>query len=138
MKLRKIILLFALLVAPVLISLNTTDVSAAAYYLYGSNLKNSTGINLNLSNTVDQAYNIYLEKNGLGGNDSYSISTPEYNIWKQEGKKYVLNNPRLNSTSDKYLDSVVPEDLNNDSGDEVLANKLNLMTDEINHEIHND
>jgi len=44
MKLRKIILLFALLVAPVLISLNTTDVSAAAYYLYGSNLKNSNGI----------------------------------------------------------------------------------------------
>lgn len=102
----------------------------------GSNIV--TGINLNLSNTVDQAYNIYLEKNGLGGNDSYSISTPEYNIWKQEGKKYVLNNPRLNSTSDKYLDSVLPEDLNNDSGDEVLANKLNLMTDEINHEIHND
>ncbi|WP_126322017.1 hypothetical protein [Companilactobacillus musae] len=59
-------------------------------------------------------------------------------IWKQEGRSFELNNPELNHTSDDYVDSVVPENSNNDNGEKEMVNKLNLMTNEINHEIHND
>lgn len=59
-------------------------------------------------------------------------------IWKQEVRSFELNNPELNHTSDDYVDSVVPENSNNDNGEKEMVNKLNLMTNEINHEIHND
>lgn len=94
-----------------------------------------TGIIPNKSDTPNVEYNEYLESNDLGGEDSYSISVPEYNVWlkTRANDKFNINNKELNepNTSKTYTKYAI-----NNNAKKSITQKLNETTDEINNKFN--
>lgn len=88
------------------------------------------GISQNRFND-DPEYNSYLKKNGLGNFDSWTISTPEYEMWIDRDKNHTFesNNPELQSSPNgrKYSNHISESDS--------FENKMDKLTEEINNAV---